>query len=132
MTQEDKELLLRDLCARLPYDVKGIITYNRDKDIFIVKGIFNDILSLSDYERCHLEDFRPYLFPISSITKEQRKELKYLCDWENDRWSGLVVIQESEFCMNTEIIDWLNENHFDYNGLIKKSLALDATGLNIY
>ena len=47
-------------------------------------------------------------------------------------WGGLVVIQESEFCMNTKIIDWLNENHFDYRGLIKKSLALDATGLNIY
>lgn len=133
MEKEDKEeLLLKDLCARLPYDVKGIITYNGDKDIFTVKGIYNDILSLSDSERCHLEDFRPYLFPLSSMTKEQEKELKYLCDWENDRWRGLVVIQESEFCMNTEIIDWLNKNHFDYRGLIEKSLALDATGLNIY
>lgn len=132
MTREDEELLLKDLCARLPYDVKGIITYNGDKDIFTVKGIYNDILSLSDSECCHLEDFRPYLFPISSMTKEQRKELKYLCDWENDRWSGLVVIQEGEFCMNTEIIDWLNKNHFDYNRLIEKELALDATGLNVY
>lgn len=75
---------------------------------------------------------KPYLFPLSSMTKEQREELKYLCDWENDRWSGLVVIQESEFCMNTEIIDWLNKNHFDYNRLIEKGLAIDATDLNIY
>ena len=54
MASEDNELFLRDLCARLPSGVKGIITYNGDKDIFIVKGIFNDISSLSDSECCHL------------------------------------------------------------------------------
>lgn len=119
MEKEDKkELLLKDLCARLPYDVKGIITYNGDKDVFIIKGTYNDILFLSDSERCYLEDFRPYLFPISSMTKEQEKEWRYTLS--------------SDYQLTCDTIDWCNKNHFDYNGLIEKSLALDATGLDIY
>lgn len=107
MTREDKELLFKDLCARLPYDVKGIITYNGDKDIFTVKGIYNDILSLSDSECCHLEDFRPYLFPISSMTDMQKKEYNILRDDAPTY-------------------------HFDFRGLIERGLAINATGLNIY
>lgn len=131
MTQEDKELLTRDLSCRIPYGV-----------IVNVNGLFDSKLtSVSWYSEVSVDDsvglypiseVKPYLFPLSSMTEEQEKELKYLCDWENDRWNGLVVIQEGKFCMNTEIIDWLNENHFDYNGLIKQNLAIDATGLNIY
>lgn len=133
MTREDEELLLKDLSCRIPYGVFVKI----DGMPKIVK-----LTSISCYGEVSVDDgstylypiseVKPYLFPLSSMTKEQEKELKYLCDWENDRWSGLVVIQEDEFCMNTEIIDWLNKNHFDYRGLIKKSLALDATGLDIY
>ena len=136
MTQENDELLLRDLCARLPYKVKISIPelWTNKEKVETLNEIFkgDDNLYRVNSSGMLIRYIKPYLFPLSSMTKEQRKELKYLCDWENDRWSGLVVIQESEFCMNTKIIDWLNENHFDYNRLIEKSLALDATGLNIY
>lgn len=116
MTQEDKELLLKDLCARLPYDVKGIITYNGDKDIFTLKGIFNDILSLSDTECCHVEDFKPYLFPLSVISNRTLEEI-----------SAFVDVKTSHV-----IIEFFNSRHIDYRGLIERELALDATGLNIY
>lgn len=133
MTKENKELLMRDLSCRIPYGVFVKI----DGMSKIVK-----LTSISCYGEVGIDDgstylypiseVKPYLFPLSSMTNEQKKELKYLCDWENDRWRGLVVIQEGEFCMNTEIIDWLNKNHFDYNRLIEKGLAIDATDLNIY
>ncbi len=135
MTQEDKDLLFRDLCARIPYNVKCYNSKYRpdlaEEIICITVNYNHHCVQLGTY-LYKLEQVKPYLFPLSSMTKEQEKELKYLCDWENDRWSGLVVIQESKFCMNTEIIDWLNKNHFDYRGLIEKGLAIDATGLNIY
>lgn len=135
MTQKDKEkLLFKDLCARLPYGIKASYygvkeeceTWDKIECITLNGYVYIGQYSLP------IERIKPYLFPISSMTKEQEKELKYLCDWENDRWRGLVVIQAGEFCMNTEIIDWLNKNHFDYNRLIEKGLAIDATGLDIY
>lgn len=121
MTQEDKELLFKDLCARLPYGVKGIITYNGDKNIFTAKGIFN-ILFLSDTECCKVEDFRPYLFPLSSMTEEQKNEYQHI----TERW-----MNDSSYSIS-DSIDWLNKNHFDYKGLIEIGLAIDVTGLNIY
>lgn len=136
MTQENKELLLKDLCARLLYGVivetpkgKGHVC---DINLTIFGYEFGVNVNATIRDNFSISYVKPYLFPLSSMTKEQEKELKYLCDWENDRWSGLVVIQESKFCMNTEIIDWLNKNHFDYSGLINKGLAIDATELNIY
>lgn len=117
MTQEDKQLLLQDLCTRLPYGVKGIITYNGDKDIFTIKGIFN-ILFLSDTECCHVEDFKPYLRPLSSMTEEEKNE--YF-----GRTMTIDIVQTSK-----EVIDWLNKKMFDYRGLIKKDLAIAVTKEN--
>lgn len=116
MTQENKELLLKDLCSRLPYGVKGIITFNGDKDIFTIKGILH-ILFLSDTECCHIEDFKPYLFPLSSMTEKQEYQYR-------------EVIASS--LNHYEVYDWLNRNHFDYRGLIEKGLAIDATRQNVY
>ena len=136
MTREDEELLLIDLCARLPYkgkiSIPGLWTSKEKVETLneIFKG--DDNLYRVNSSGMLIRYIKPYLFPLSSMTKEQKEELKYLCDWENDRWRGLVVIQEGEFCMNNEIIDWLNKNHFDYNRLIEKGLAIDATNLNIY
>lgn len=108
MTQEDKNLLLKDLCARLPYKVKGIITYDKSNTTFTVEGIDNNILHLSDAEECYVEDFKPYLRPMSSIA-----ELITAKEWSN--LGGI------------DIIDWYNANHIDYRGLIEKGLALEAS-----
>ena len=71
------------------------------------------------------EDIKPYLFPLSSMTEEQKTELMELM-YKADTPFGAI------FSENIDYFDWLNKHHFDYRGLIEKSLALDATGLNIY
>ena len=127
MTQEDKELLLKDLCARLPYGVKISIPelWTNEKKIEVLNEIFkgDDGLYRVNDNGMLIEHIKPYLFPLSSMTEEQKKEfdttLKYLPAEEINFWT-----------LNT--YDWCNKNHFDYRGLIPKGLAIDATGLNIY
>ena len=143
MKQEDKDLLMKDLCMRLPYGVKGIITFNGDKDIFTVKGIIN-ILFLSDTECCHVEDFKPYLIPISSMTEEQLDELKEysglkysaslleLVNWTDECTTLEFWLEETPADIIIKVFDWLNRNHFDYRDLITRGLAIDCTNLNIY
>ena len=121
MTQENKELLLKDLCGRLPYGVKVKI-YNHWRD-----ECEDETLTLENYAKLintfSVEDVKPYLFPLSSMTEEQRKEfdttLKYLPAEEIDVWT-------------LDTYDWCDKNHFDYRGLIPIGLATDATNLNIY
>ena len=136
MTQEDKEFLIRDLCGRLPYKVKAYIknwskldrkyyegVYTVESIDPLLNNIFADsergsvvvIVGHYDYE------IKPYLFPMSSMTEEQKKEYNLLRNRVDkelyDTWKS---------------IDYLNTHHFDYRGLIDKGLAIDATGLNIY
>lgn len=111
MTNEDKELLLKELCARLPYGVKGIITYDKSEIPFILEGIDNNILHLSESEECYIEDFKPYLRPISSMTLKEKVE------------SDIFL---TDFIDTIKYIDWLNAHHFDFRGLIEKGLALLA------
>lgn len=132
MTQERKELLLQDLCARLPY---GTMTYLQNSiDAFdseictlVLEHVINDEYMV-----------KPYLFPLSSMTKEQKKELEGM-GWNFDNFE----INNVNDCLGTyreyvshsdcfALIAWLEKNHFDYRGLIKKGLAIDATNLNIY
>ena len=123
MTQEDKELLLQDICARLPYGVKVESVYiNPDTKERKSHGIevfdATDILVIKE----GFGEFKPYLFPLSSMTEKQKNEYQYITErWMND---PLYSISDS--------IDWLNENHFDYRGIIEKGLAIDATGTDIY
>ena len=122
MTQGDKELLLKDLCARLHYEVKVEIDgYN----IGILKGIDGDIISTDRGINYPLRLVKPYLRPMSSMTKEEIVELQKLN-------SGLVWTKD---ILRDEIlgvrylpgaIDWLNSHHFDYRDLIEKGLALEA------
>ena len=135
MTQEDKELLLRDLCGRLPYGVKAYIKKWSKLDMKYYEGVYtvesidtslNTIFA--DSESCSVEvivgyyddEIKPYLFPMSSMTEEQCKEY-----WELEHSGNMEHL-------SVLALDWLNKNNFDYRGLIEKSLALDATGLNIY
>lgn len=131
MTQNEKDLLLKDLCARLPYRVKVQSTfYNCDGTIWKYE---NEILTanLLVYK---IERYKPYLFPLSSMTEEQNKELKVMCDWHDDDVDAqsILVLYQNHFVMKSDVIDWFNKNHFDYRGLIPIELAIDATGLNIY
>ena len=131
MTQEDKELLLKDLCARLPYNVR--VEYNGTTltNIFDVLGIAHGRIMLclpfmSKTEYPLIEEVKSYLFPMSSMTEEQKEEYHNNCNVGLNR-QGNEVYYDCD-----ESLDWLNAHHFDYRGLIEKGLALDATGMNIY
>ena len=120
MTQEDKELLLKDLCARLPYGVKMNHIANNDNEPITLIGIAKDMITLEGnggYSTENVEEFKPYLFPLSSMTEEQKEDMiKSSCGIGSDK----------------NVFDWYNKNHFDYRGLIPIGLAIDATGKNIY
>ena len=126
MKKEEKELLLKDLCARLPYGVKIHIGKTQRIEEF---GDIN--LRIGSINNTYA-DIKPYLFPLSSMTEEQKTffDDKHI---DIDDILGIVAIFAHVNCEEwIEIIDWLNKNHFDYRGLIEKSLALDASSLNIY
>ena len=80
--------------------------------------------------------WRPYLFPLSSMTDEQYEKFIIISGWDGD----IEDIRRGKFsCIGYvgldyiyDTIDWLNKYHFDYRGLISRGLAIDATGLNIY
>ena len=79
-----------------------------------------------DNAKVYVDNIKPYLFPLSSMTEEQKIIYGDLC---------YAVIHSLAWDMQAalnELIDWLNKNHFDYRGLIEKGLAVNATGLNIY
>ena len=122
MAQEDKELLLKDLCARLPYNVRVEYNGTTFTNIFDVLGIAHGRIALclpfmSKTECPLIEEVKPYLFPLSSMTEEQKEDMiKSSCGIGSDK----------------NVFDWYNKNHFDYRGLIPIGLAIDATGLNIY
>ena len=141
MTQEDKELLLKDFCDRLPYFENRVQYDGKD---YVVTGYGHGRVSLlpgvfsSAVGPCPLiEEVKPYLRPMSSMTKEELKELNdkygsiaYFFIQEPPYYHGLQAqhsdigsIELSEF---SEIYDWLNAHHFDYRGLIEKGLALEA------
>lgn len=125
MTQEEKQLLLKDLCARLPYRIVCKISYTFNNETtnwedvestcddiitkinFDTKEVFSDWLS----EYSSIDDVKPYLRPMNSMTEEEWKEYNQ------------IIGKSFAF---TDEIDWLNEHHFDYRGLIEKRLALEA------
>lgn len=126
MTQENKELLLKDICARVSYDIK-VLYNNKVYSIDYVSGIYEEIKldNSNDNYTLNISNVKPYLFPLSSMTEEQKMFLK------QQNWC--IAISTSGTVETTiEGIDWLNKNHFDYRGLIEKGLAIDATNLNIY
>ena len=123
MKQEDKELLLKDLCARLPYGVKIHIGKTQRIEEF---GDIN--LRIGSINNTYA-DIKPYLFPLSSMTEEQKYEYDELIHLNNIK--SIEGVITSTDCSTAEI-DWLLKNHFDFRGLIEKGLAIDATGLNIY
>ena len=138
MTQEEKELLLKDLCARLPYKVKCRITkkgvvrelkpmdnginipVNQVCDITLKKTLNTDIINDFDNDNIVL---KPYLRPMSSMTEEEKQWSRW---YQQDAKSDNFMLYMSRY------VEWLDSNHFDWrtdgNGktLIEKGLALEA------
>lgn len=128
MRQEDRELLLKDICARLPYKIK----VNTIQGDFTLLGLTNErVFTTCEVEGCHndfpIELIKPYLFPLSSMTEEQYDKLYIDSRVKNDSIDILDALAN-----DMDAIDWLNKNHFDWRGIIPMGLAIDATGLNIY
>ena len=123
MTQEHKELLFKDLCARLPYGIKFLReswNYEWDQELSVIE-ILEDIDKdgyINKTKVYNVEDIKPYLFPLSSMTEEQQ--------------TNLTKFVANGIHGENILYDWYNKNHFDYRGLISMGLAIDATGLNIY
>ena len=128
-------MLLKDLCARLPYSVK--INENTQGDFTVIGLTMERVFTTCETEGCHndfpVECVKPYLFPLSSMTEEQEREYNTLRDFVyTHHYEYEDIVEDMGLYDNWRSIDYLNANHFDYRGLIEKGLAIDATGLNIY
>ena len=147
MKQEDNELFLKDLCARLPYmvkgDAKGIIQYILNVPIDMEPEVLTNIdldtntygvsrqRGIPLYNRKGEINFKPYLFPLSSMTDEQKREydkiIYHSIELHHREYSDIVEID-----LFDDLQDFYCKNHLDYRGLIPKGLAIDATDKNIY
>ena len=118
MTQEERELILKDICARLPYRVKIQAPYEDGSGYFdeTVWEVNNDEPFHVNGWGIEYEYVKPYLFPLSSMTEEER----------------IAIGNEFAYGQPHKAMDLLHKRHIDYRGLIEKGLAIDATGLDIY
>lgn len=130
MTKE-KELLLQDLSARLPYGVK--VKFN---NIHILR--LGTHTRVGEYVTDVIEPCKPYLFPMSSMTKEQKREFHQSTSKDIDMLQDVILERingednNNKHAIAYNGIDWLNANHFDYRFLIPMGLAIDATDKNVY
>lgn len=158
MTPEEKELLIEDTIGRLPYKLK-VLTCSYDKinnkEIQVVETLYQ--IDADGYINTIEDDwlrpvFKPYLFPMSSMVEEQRKEFLEISHLENRSFNNgkeIVIVSNEVWAFDLggdadaeyrsidikiirETIKWLNKNHFDWRGLIPMGLAEDATNKNIY
>ncbi len=130
MTQEDKQLLFKDLCARLPYGVKVDVDF-----YYTTKELSCDLLQDFITDK---KSVKPYLRPMSSMTDEEKEDLRknyhfYFDDCDDGITNGIyssqfnrTIYEMIDECDIEAIIDWLNAHHFDYRWLIEKGLALEA------
>lgn len=132
MTQEEKQLLLNDLCGRVPYVTFVYVDWHETEELEICEDYedneeepnIHTLISCNYYGECDLDDnlyktiydIKPYLRPLSSMTAEEKEDFGVPFTSE-----GLVTLADTVEC-----IDWLNAHHFDYRGLIEKSLAIVA------
>jgi hypothetical protein len=153
MTQEEKDLVLKDICSRLPYNVKAYVKHWSSLEQKYYEGVYDVKSAFPSLNEIHVQsksgsvdvtlgyydhEFKPYLFPLSSMTEEQKRELK---DLISQQTKILIEQLKNDDCgidcgkyhfHSLLELEWCIKNHFDYRGLIPKGLALDATGLGIY
>ena len=137
MTQYETDLLLKDLCGRLPYGVKISIPdlWSQKREVEILDEIFkgdDGLYRVNPKGQC-IEYVKPYLFPLSNMTEEQKQEYTYIVNYispdDTDNWKEGEFIYVEQF---SQLLHFYHINHLDYMGLIPMGLANDATGLNIY
>lgn len=145
MNEQYRELLFIDLCGRIPYKVRmfEIEPINNIQSNLTLQSITNKesvicITPSGGVIGSSIDAFKPYLFPLSSMTEEQREEflniqteerqilLNALIEYKSGKYDKIPIIAPYKQ------IEWLNKNHFDYRGLIERGLAIDCTNLNIY
>ena len=136
MTQENKELLLVDLCTRLPYHCRVFYEYvdNLDNKTYgysltLNTWCINELIA----EKAIV---KPYLRPISSMTEEEKKELLQISNFDSDVddicYDSICCIERTSIDITdiANFISWLNAHHFDYRGLIERKLAVAVTKEN--
>lgn len=121
------DLLIKDLCARVPYGVNVVCKHSDGSminiwEVLYINGRTHDVYLMNTQDKSckyeNINDIKPLLFPLSSMTTNQRNSYNFLARSANASHTGLM--------------DFYNKHHLDYRGLIKKDLVIDATGLNIY
>ena len=145
MKQKEKDLLLKDLCSRLTYGVKVKFGDSKPALLTVIEhdefgwqigseDEFGGMITIID-------NVKPYLFPLSSMTDTQEQEFLSVAGYERreedcgrhtETYYYDMVGHEHNFYPNSDAIDWLIKNHFDIYGLIPMGLAIDATDKNIY
>jgi len=133
MTQEDKQLLLKDLSARLPYgvichydctvpSVGKVINYDRLNGIVPIQETTGFMVGVHNVNAL-FDNIKPYLRPMSSMTEEERADFydNLRPKYDGKPWESMGAD-----------VDWLNAHHFDFRNLIGRGLAIDCTDLNIY
>ena len=118
MTQEEKQLLLKDLCARIPYDTLVQLNpgaYGKPQTCRLTGVDDGEVYLNVDPDPFRIYNIRPYLRPMSSMTKEEEKER-----------NNIALFHSGNIASVPTYIDFLNKHHFDYRGLIEKGLALEA------
>ena len=135
MTQEDKELLLKDLCARLPYHPNcsckwlekapnGTNGYVQELSTFVIDEI--EIMDDPQF-KCQICDVKPYLRPMSSMTEDEHNDwCRYYQNAEMEELNKSGDYFKAAISGDNAKYDWLNAHHFDYRGLIDVGLALEA------
>ena len=132
MTQEERDLLLRDLCSRKPYEVILHFEERLKQDDEYFYGIRENGGKDLINDAFYVEEVKPYLRSLSTMTEKELDEYRnlYYCV-EREYNQGCAFYNEYLVIFGDEarmamIIDWLNKHHFDYRGLIEKGLAIEA------
>lgn len=126
MTQEEKQLLLKDLSARLPYGFT-IHRYSDNRDIIFEQNELDEFAHFLEYSEG--KEFKPYLRPMSSMTEEEKNELNSISYEFGDEWFDAETTEEKYMAsakMQSRSVDFYNAHHIDYHGLISIGLALEA------
>lgn len=131
MTQENKQLLLKDLCERLPYGIEISLTDGTSGMItsisIVPHGTFVTVyFDRDNVEDVQLENIKPYLRPMSSMTEEEKKEFDEVIKLCNNKVFACSEKERRYKFFDAEQEDFMNAHHFDYRGLIPMGLALEA------